>query len=132
MKKSLLLLTLFISIATFAKPNFAPWDKPLMPFKLKKSVLVEPDLISYGVEQVIISGQKKLHAYLGWNGYITTTWLWEFGHAGYWQDMGGWDTKVFHLYIYSGNHFDYYYNLLPQDNPTWGWWNDYYLAPLQP
>lgn len=126
-----MLLTLFISVASFATP-IATWDKPLVPIKHNKSMLVEPNVIGFGIDPVTISGVKKMHVWVQWDGYITTTWLWEFEHAGYWQDQGGWGVKVFHLYMYTGNHFDYYYTLLPQDNPTWGWWNDYYFAPLEP
>jgi hypothetical protein len=133
MKKLVLLLAMFISVVSFARTEIPSWDKPLIPIESKKSMLVEPNVIGFGVDPVTINGVRKMHIWVQWDGYITTTWLWEFDHAGYWKEYGGgWGVKNFHLYMYSGNRYDYYYTLTSQDNPTWSWWNDIYFAPLQP
>lgn len=132
MKKLTLLLTIFISVATFAGQKIPAWDKPLNPFKFKKSMLVEPDVISYGIEEAFVSGQRKLHAYMQWNGNITQTWLWEFDQFGYWYSANDWVMKNFRCYAYSGSYAQWYFPLQPQDDPYWGWYLDAYMAPLQP
>jgi hypothetical protein len=122
MKKLLLLLTMMISVATFA----SPWDIGIPKKQIK--AFEGPILTDYTVEEQ--TSPHRIKIFYKFNKTATYTQLMTIMVYGYWADIADYEPRTFDIYIPPGTiQNTWYYNLASGDDLIPEFYDIYYLGP---